>query len=662
VDAASFKAKYPYLADRYDETLAIFKKDMDRIREDYVQRGIWNPEVPEEILERRAAALAGPGADEGALAAARQQLADTIYFPQQYSDEVMDLLERADLERELAGMQREFNVGRGTGGTISGTKLYRQVFEKTRKFVDQEDFLEHVAKKVEAAGGRKAKQLQELNIATLWSRRVQAHARRIANFDLLQQSKRYFGRDLENISRGYKDWLDAGAGRMKRREGIWEMIDFWNRRMFKPFVTVGIGPLPNPAFHIRNWVSGWWQATAHPEIGFMSGARHMAQVMRDGVTEILEKLPGIENLPRNQLGRILKGNVTDDLVRVGGEALPYTERKVMELLKEWGVTRHSFVSVEDLLDALEPLRAAVPLKRAGQVPKKVWRFLTSTTFPGKVAQFIEDRMRATGFVHALKRGLTPKQAAQATREAFIDYEIVSGAHRAIRDIVPFAQFDIGQIPRTVKTILERPRVLAPLGAAMPKAGDERFVPPWVREQPHFPIGLDKEGNPVFGVGASTPFENINRLWAGRLGRTMERNIGSTAPPIKAAYEQMSGREPFFGTEFGTYRRDVPFARLFPDIMVGRKKRTIKTAEGTEKEISEVSPGFLRALSYLPVTRQISMFNKLFDERKSIWQRSLGLLTGVKSASTSRTRRRPATSGPSRSSSRRATLTRSSPRF
>ena len=141
---------------------------------------------------------------------------------------------------------------------------------------------------------------------------------------------------------------------------------------------------------------------------------------------------------------------------------------------------------------------------------------------------------ARALIGAEKR-LTPADAAKATREAFIDYEIVSGLHRNIRDIIPFAQFTIGQTPRTIRTALERPRVFSPLVASS-RRDEQGIVPPWVAEQPHFKLGKDVAGESAFLAGLGTPFEDINQLWAGSLGRTLERGVASTAPPIKALYD------------------------------------------------------------------------------------------------------------------------------
>lgn len=242
-----------------------------------------------------------------------------------------------------------------------------------------------------------------------------------------------------------------------------------------------------------------------------------------------------------------------------------------------------------------------------------------------VAEGIEDRMRAQGFVHALRKGISPEDAARATRDAFIDYEMVSSLHRNIRDVIPFAQFTIGQTPRTLKAILERPRVLSPLVASSRKE-EGGIVPPWVAEQPHFRLGKDTEGKSAFLAGLGTPFEDINAFWSGRLGRTIEKEgFGRLSPPLRAGYEQATGRDPFFGRPIEKYRRETPATSILPDWLAGRKVRTTKAGE----TISEVSPQLHYVLQRLPWSRQLSMANQLFDSRKRTWHKAVSMLTGAK---------------------------------
>lgn len=609
VDAATFKAKHPQLAAHYDEALTRYKTMTDRTREELIDRGIWSPDIE-----------------------AREN-----YFPQQYTDEVMEAIEKANWEAELAGGSQ---IGKVKGAGPYGAAV-KNAFMKARTFTEQDDFLEHVQGLVEKAGkaGKKVKHLQELDIAQLSMKRMQSHARTLATHDMIRDARRTFrfkGAPQQWAKMApdpvFGEWIAHGAGQLKKREGVMAAVDFVNRKGFKPFVTVGVGPIPNPAFHIRNIISGVWQAAAHPEIGLASGVRHIGQIFYDAVAKAVEKVPGITNVPRSRLTYIVRASKggAEDLARLTDKVVkgtPYTERQIAELLRKHGVTRNAYVTAEQIYDALEPVRA-MGARGARKIGRRVYEAVLGTKFPAYVAESIEDRMRANGFVHALRKGLDPQDAARATREAFIDYEMVSNLHRNIRDVIPFAQFTIGQTPRTLKTILERPRALSPLVAA--GAGREgSLLPPWVREQPSFDLGADEEGNRAVLSGLGTPFEDLGKFWAGSFGRTLERGgAGSLSPPLKTVYEQMSGRDPFFGRGIHDYRRETPVASVLPDFLTGRRTRTI--GKGAEKrDVPEVSPKLNYWLQKLPWARQMSMANQLFDTRKKTWHKSISLLTGAR---------------------------------
>jgi hypothetical protein len=465
-------------------------------------------------------------------------------------------------------------------------------------------------------GARAPKSTQEMDILKLGLKRLQSHARNVANKEMLNSAGK-----MKLVDRAFKDWVRAGAGAVKKREGVMSAVELVNRKLFKPYVTIGLGVVPNPAFHVRNAVFGMLQAATHRDIGAASGLRHMVDIANEAVAKAVEKIPGLPKINRTQLNRLMRGEGTDAIVKGTNR----TELEIAQLLQETGVTRQSFVRFEGMVDDIAP--AAAEAAKAKKVSKQAYELLLGTKFPGMIANGIEDRMRANGFIAALRKGLDPADAAQATRDAFIDYQLVSGMQRNLRDVIPFAQFTIGQTPRTLRTAVENPRVFSPF-RELARDDSGALAPEYVREQTHLGLGRDKEGNPTYLTGFASGFEDINKFWPGSMERMLQRGAASTTPPVKALAEQMAGKDLFFGTERGAYRRDTPFAQLMPDVIAGRKTRKIKTKEG-EKEITEVSPGFLRALQYLPISRQISMFNQVFDERKSVWQKSISLLTGVK---------------------------------
>jgi predicted transcriptional regulator len=433
-------------------------------------------------------------------------------------------------------------------------------------------------------------------------------------------------RHMDMVDQAFSEWMKSGAGQMRPRGGMMAALDWWNKKLFKPFVTIGVGPVPNPAFHIRNILSGIWQAASDPQIGLASGLRHTAQIFYDGVASAVERIPGFKNvLPRTQMTKIIQASKGID-VKLTGQIVKgtnMTDTQIADALRRLNVTRHGFARMEDLVKAVQDANVG---RGVGKTIKDTF---LGHKFPALIAEAIEDRMRAQGFVAALKKGLTGDQAADATRRAFIDYEFVSTFHRNIRDFVPFAQFTIGQTPRTLATAMRNPRVMAPLYTAQAGVDTSGPVPPWISEQPHFRAGEDEEGNPLYVAGLGTPFEDINKFWAGTIGRTLEKGMGSTTAPLRFMYEQAARKEPYFGTELGKYKRETPATSIVPSVIAGRRTREITTAEGKKETISEVSPRLHRLLRYLPWTRQISMMNQLFDTRHKVWAKSVNILTGAK---------------------------------
>ncbi len=600
--------------------------------------------------------------DEGAKGLYRSP---DVYFPQQYTDEVLETFERANIEREAANLPPEFGglAPSPRGQVVKGTSE----FAKGRRLEDMPSFLEDLeaklAKAAEAGAPIHPSALPEMDILELGRKRIGAHAQSVANANLrraanlasgtkrgyryaLERGRGLDVRGIANADYAFGEWLAKGGGKLAPRTGFIKIFADYNRKFFKPYVTIGLGVFPNPAFVFRNMVSGIWQAVADPRVGFASGMKHVKDIGEEAVFQTseaikrvwgraVEKTPGGigRHLGRGQLNRVLAGQGTEDLVK-GLEKYGVTERILYRELRRQGAL-HDFVHAEELArKALDNVPAKTTRKKALRMLRKAF---LDTDIPAAITQGVEARMRANGFVAALKKGLNFDQAGQAVRETFIDYTVVSDAHQAIRTIIPFAQFTIGQAPRTLKAFGERPRVTSIFRAAGLGGGTEP-LPQFVSEQPNIPLGRDVEGNQARLVGLGTPFEDLNRLYAGGAARTLQRLGAQTTPPLKLPLEVMSGKDLFFGTKLGHYRRDVPVARPFPDFIAGRAKRTVTDVKtGEKKEITEVSPAFLKALQYLPISRQLSQMNTLFDERRTVWQKSISLLTGAKVVSVNQER-------------------------
>jgi hypothetical protein len=437
--------------------------------------------------------------------------------------------------------------------------------------------------------------------------------------------------DMALRDKAFADYVLRGGGKLDKRGPILSAFDWVNRRFFKPYVTVGVGALPNSAFVARNIASGVWMVATDEKIGTAAGLRHVWEIANGAVAKVVDSIPGMK-VPkgfRTQLNRILAGQADPHQI-VKGTGL--NEVEFFQLLTKEGHLRQSFSHAE--------LGTAINTAKGWPKGFSGWakELFLGTKFPTMINDAVEGRMRANAFRKALQT-LDPQDATKAVNDALINYDYVSTWHRNIRDVIPFAQFTIGMTPRTLKTLAYRPRVIAPLGHVQREAGGEGGIkPPWVAEQPSIPIGLDEEGKRAYIAGLGTPFEDMNKFWAGSIGRTLEKGVAQTTPPIRAAYEAMSGRSPFFGRSVNDYRALTPFARAVSNVpvvgkVVGRKSREVTDKKtGETKIIEQADPAFLRALSYLPWSRQISIVNQLWDQRKTKWQKSISLLTGGRTVS------------------------------
>lgn len=265
-----------------------------------------------------------------------------------------------------------------------------------------------------------------------------------------------------------------------------------------------------------------------------------------------------------------------------------------------------FVSTEELVR-----------KIANSPNKQVWWDLYKA--PGIMFQTLEQRGRLQTFKD-LRNKLGSERAPEAarlTKEAMFDYNISSPENRAFRDLIPFGQFMAKAIPQQAKWLSTKPAVAA---AAAPlfydSSGDEAPVYPYMANQSRVNIGEDTAGNNLYLTGFGLPMESINQIpnLSGGLaeaGRSVSQGLlSSTQPLLKTAGAIASGRDPFFGTPFGSYSK-LPIVGDAGDV-----GRAVNVAAGT---------GILDPVGF-GALRQIG---NATDEGKPLAARALDIATGAK---------------------------------
>lgn len=263
-----------------------------------------------------------------------------------------------------------------------------------------------------------------------------------------------------------------------------------------------------------------------------------------------------------------------------------------------------FVSTEEIISKL------------GSDPKyaKFWDIYNA---PGKMFQALEQRGRLMTFKNLRQKTGDPAKAATLTKDALYDYRINSPENRTLRDVMPFAQFMAKSIPQSAKWMSQKPWVAT---AAAPlfydPSGEEAPVYPYMQGRSRMAIGEDEKGNQTYLSGFGLPMESLDvipNLSGGfrEAGRDVSQGIlASSNPWLKTAAGWVSGKDPYFGTAFGSYDK-IPLVGNAGDL-----GRAFNVAAGT---------GFLEPAG-MSMARQAS---SLMDESKPIGSRIADVVTGAK---------------------------------
>lgn len=419
------------------------------------------------------------------------------------------------------------------------------------------------------------------------------------------------------VDKGFAQWFKVGkAGRLARRKGIWKALAQYNQRLFKPWVTTGVGPLINVKFITRNLLSGVFQGATDEDIA-LAGLKHF-RPMVDGVISKVADAIGYD-FKGGVVSRLLRG-VTKG-IKVG----TYSGDEFLDLARRHGAIETGFAAKElgvgagavapraGVQAALAKIPAAVGIK-----PRLAQRVMT----------YSENAMRLNGYMTLIKKGIDPEEAARRVTAAFIDYRGGTATERAIRDIFPFAKFTIEQTPRTIAAIARRP-VLTQPWRALAGQKTEGPLPPWMEARPVIGLGRGPRG-PRIMHQFGTPIEDLERLGTGEgFGRTLEQGlIGSVSPPLKMLYQLAAGREPFTGREIHKMRRLPAPTGWLP----GPIQRAIGAEKVTTKEGYKYVKGpwqLAMAIRESPPTVQFRMFDKAFDENTGTISKVVNLLTGMR---------------------------------
>lgn len=392
--------------------------------------------------------------------------------------------------------------------------------------------------------------------------------------------------------------LDMFKG-MEGRGAFAKALNFGNG-MFKKYAVYG-ALLPKVGSIVRNKIGGIYQSLANPEARSIAGgqAKRFGSDLADAFTQSF----GPNKLSTGELTKAL--DQVDAAFKAGGGSSEGVLKQLPPELADAvrnGVME-GYVSSEDLI------------KEMLGNPK--WQRAKSIIdWPGKIFQGVEQRMRLGGFLDLLKQGKSAEDAARIVKDAFYDYATTSSAQRLASDMVPFWKFASKATAQTGQLIGEKPWVGVGLSQVMQDRGDPVY--PWLEGKTSIPIGADEEGNDQYITGLGLPFEAMNMIPnpSGSLedfGRDVEKNlVGSANPLLKTAFSAISGEEPFFESQWGSYSKIPAFG---------------EAGEGGQMYNKLAGTGMIQ-----PIDSLLRTIDDATDPRHSYLERALDSLTGINIAS------------------------------
>ena len=237
----------------------------------------------------------------------------------------------------------------------------------------------------------------------------------------------------------------------------------------------------------------------------------------------------------------------------------------------------------------------------------------------KIGTNVEDFFRGALWNKLARSGHAPEQAARAVDDLHFNYDALTQFEKNVmRRAMPFYTYARKNLPLQVDTMLHQPGILQAQSKPFNQQDQDGkgYVPKYLDSGFAIPIGEEKDGNRQYisklGLPAEEAFEKMH--FSGGLPdvrRTALSYLGGMNPLVKAPLEQL------FNTQFHTQRQ-------LSDLRAPAAASAIGSMFGDD------NPQLLsQVLANSPVTRFVSSADKLLDPRKSMAQKTLNLVTGVK---------------------------------
>lgn len=461
------------------------------------------------------------------------------------------------------------------------------------------------------------------------------------------------GANLKNVLGGAPGAVGDEAGWVYQWPGINSVV--------KPLLYLGAMPLPAISTFTRNAVGGIVNSLLDPDIG-LAGAAGIATSLRD--LPIVKALAGAPNVTKGDIGlmlRAIKAKAPGALPLSAEEVAALQSTRVgkytLEELTEHmaaGVVQPRGWSDRELFEQIGdvPRWAEVISREGGPDTVGSWWAHLKDAAKGEFSNSVTDRamqsfraymrplaavndaiengLRGGSFLALVRKGHSPAEAAKKVAEQFVDYGYVSAPERMVRDLFPFARFQIGVTPVAVKGTVGK-GFLHP-GRAVSRAvntpDDQTPLPPEIRGQTTIPYpgGPDAEGNARFFTSLGLPFESAAdslALLTPWKNRAAERTLGSLNPILKTGPELALDRSFFRGRPISEGDRGPDW---LPSWAPGVTVETLPSG----REIKRVPPFVAHALlGFLPVGRLSGELDKWTKVAHGDYANLVNALSGVK---------------------------------
>lgn len=432
------------------------------------------------------------------------------------------------------------------------------------------------------------------------------------------------------------------------------------------------GVLTHPAFHVRNLFSALFALGYNDMVSMESLATGLPSFFGRANEELL-LLPqvrahldtfGMEHTAENasravhQMYATLKGHAGSLYIDPNLDTLSQAEK----ISTGYASLEHAFpgTGITSVRSAGKQLKEAVKggtynpfdiagvphvVMTKGKVEAGIKRGTARTRSDFKISRVndlvgknVDDLPRFVGFLDGMFKGKSATEAWDAVTKVQLDYNPKAFGpleNAVLKKVFPFYSFMRQQTSYMAKELLTNPngglgKILRAYRIAQPK---NEYLPEHISEGVAFPIGGKAEdGTQNYLTGFGFMFEDPPKvLMSGGPQEFLRQLLARSNPLIKGPAEYALGRSSFQGGPLGG--RDL--ADMDP--VLGR----LFTQVGLQAELpgGQAAPAFgSRGLEFFlsnsPASRLLSTPKTLLDSRKSILQRGMVTLTGMRISSVS----------------------------